>query len=113
MNSIIATYIVENQQRLSVINSEYDPITGKGSPIPRIKIYTDYDKYMMIPKAMGNEDIIKAIIKAKTLKRLVKGSKISFNDATKQLWDLRLKYDFELWAFIKFKIQDKKTFLYR
>ena len=114
VNEIIA----ENKKRYDALFAEYDPLKGIGSPLERFPLtyYIQKDKPLTVflPISMKQEPIIAAMLKNPNIYEL---SKITFNGQIDcldlflaVLMHTRFKHDFEFWAYITLKIQDKITF---
>lgn len=115
--------IKENKQRRDVLFSPYNPITGEGSPIERMKIgyfakgdrwdysipLPMYEENKGLIDALNNEGSVEAVLKKVKEALGPDGIEVSFNNFLKSFTDLRFKYDFEFWAYTTVKIQDKKT----
>lgn len=111
--------IKENEKRLGVLFSAYDPFHGVGSFIERKNIvYTCMgEKWdINIPMAMYNEhchfidDLVKAgSIEAYLTSLKAKPTRAAVLNLQKDFFDIRFKYDFEFWCIVCVKIQDKKT----
>ena len=115
----INTFILENKKRVEVLNSPYDPYLGIGSPIERIPFKINDDSTVNIPVKMGENRLIKDIIKYGSVdKFLEKSIKLSINvEKSQQSFEalfylinrIRNEYDFEFWAATTIKIKDKET----
>lgn len=110
--------IEENKKRLEYINRVYDPETGEGcDTFPRVKLcLSDYPIQMQyIPEAMYNENpICKKLQKAGSIKEYLKKenvpySKKLFQDFLVCFFELRIKYDFEYFAYKCLTIEDGKN----
>lgn len=94
----------ENEKRNSILDTHYDPLTGKGSLIDRklYTIYTSTDKLQFyVPvklyNIVGNTDGMK-----------ISSLGISENIFLNALYNLRLDWDFEFWAALCVKIKPKE-----
>ena len=115
----INTFILENKKRVEVLDSPYDPYLGIGSPIERIPFKINDDSTVNIPVKMGENRLIKDIIKYGSVdKFLEKSIKLSINaEKSQQSFEalfylinrIRNEYDFEFWAATTIKIKDKET----
>ncbi|MCM1031543.1 MAG: hypothetical protein NC410_08925 [Oscillibacter sp.] len=106
--------IRENQRRIELYFRDYDRITGDPTSevIPREKfIYGNHTFYF--PQEMTKMPIYKALQSTSIHDILVKYSGSYTPEKEKEftegIYRDRLKYDFEYWAFICVKIQDKLT----
>lgn len=105
-----------NRKRLREFYSLYNPVTGEGATTQRKKltIKDGVDKELYLPTTMFDLPIVKAIEKYGNIRAVIQSTDIPFSDnAYHSIWqglcNERLKHDFEYWAFITVKIQDKET----
>ena len=103
-----------NRQRNAALDSEYNPVNGKGSPIKRVKLWRDGRTYILIPLEMAEDPAVKLVLAAGSVKAVCAKYKDTIPLMTPNLlWDelleKRLDYDFEYWAFTAIKIQDKES----
>lgn len=115
VNSILS----ENTKRLNELFSPYDPVTGVGSPIKRVKLsfFHNNNKFTLyIPDSMYKDHKVLIDLLNETgspseviVKTIGKGRKSDADSLVSELNALRLDYDFEYWAVTCVKIQDKKT----
>lgn len=110
----VNSLVEENKKRRDAFFSEYDPLTGVGSPIKRVPVVFG-DQTIFVPKEMTDNPAIGLIVK--------EGSFTEFENkyfteklTTKQIEDFiigfnieRIKYDFEFWAYTCVLITDKET----
>jgi hypothetical protein len=102
--------IEENRNRLKALFSEYDPVSGIGSPIPRkLLSFSGYGRTynMHLPVEMFSLPAI-SLLNGNSLEKLG----ITECKVDKFLVGLnktRMDYDFEFWAITTVKIQDKDT----
>lgn len=89
----------ENKLRLLEFSTPYNPITGEGSKTDRFKMMGPGDIAFYLPKTMEDNAIV-----------------VAYNDGTldpvkEAAWEavqeLRLKHDFEYWAYTAIKIEPK------
>lgn len=111
MTKDIQHIIQENRRRVDFLFAPYDPIFGLGSLIPRFPFYftTDQKKPVMIPEPMKGEEVIQDILASKLSAEefaIVNGFEKE-EEFLKMLNTLRMKYDFEFFAFISIKVEDK------
>ena len=113
-----AEYIKENKRRVDAINEHkerYNPFTGEHSfSVERVRVAIPDFVFpvMYLPKEMLEEDIVKQLIEADSLKSLFKKisldyTKENINKFTKAFFKIRFKYDFEFWAIMTIKITGK------
>jgi len=103
----------ENQRRLDVMYAEYSPETGVGSPLKRfpLKIFTETEYWL--PESMKGIPAIKQALEYDTAVDYVIAAHgaedlpTKINDFYLTVEELRLKHDFEFWAFRTIKIEDK------
>ena len=112
--------VAENRLRLSVVNMDgYNPVTGEGSLIPRIKVYKFRDEYCLFPAQMQSIELIQQVILAGSVEQYVinviniKKNTPKYFDEVDLIWyellNYRLDEDFEFWAITVATIQDKKS----
>ena len=99
----------ENNRRLNVIKMVgYNPVTGEGSLIPRIKIFKFKTEYCLFPAQMQNIDLVNAVLLNNSVegyvvnvKKINKSSPKFFEEVNLVWYELlnhRLDEDFEFWA---------------
>ena len=110
--------IEENNRRLHDIRKVYDPETGEGSnTFPRVKlVIPDHPiPVQYIPEAMyKNESLCKKLQRAGSIEKLLEEqgkepSRENLKLICVGLHEIRIKYDFEYYAYISLVIQDKIT----
>jgi len=113
--------IAINKARNAELFSFYDPVSGEGSPIPRTKInfkvYEDDEEDMCIyfPNRMIETiPAVNILMETPCIETIIKSIYGSSNDDLINqfldgITDDRLDHDFEFWAFVSAKIQDKET----
>ena len=107
----------ENDRRNSVINSPFNPITGKGSVGERVKVVIeDFSiQEQWLPKPMLKIPLVRSLIRFGSIKRfLEEGLKVEYNELDKikvsrQFIRLRFQHDFPFWAASIVYIQNKKA----
>lgn len=109
----------ENAKRLAAITQHFDPVTGVGSLVKRVKFRITMRNVVYIPFSMVRDvPWIRLVMSHGSLLMYVQkmcnasGTKFSeelFNEAYAQFIDIRLDHDFEYWAYTTVKITDKKT----
>lgn len=115
----VDSIILENKRRRQELFSPYNPVTGEGSPIERVRIgFTALGHYMQwgVPVQMYNDHkaLLDQLVAQGSVKNLLKSTgKINHTLAESQfikdLTEIRFKYDFEFWAIVCAKVQDKDT----
>jgi hypothetical protein len=109
----IEEIIKENKKRLTELYSPYDPIKGIGSPIPRTELnysYNNEQQSWMCPNEMiESTPLIKGLLEAKSIEILSQKYSLIKEELHKWIFDERIKFDFEFWAYVNAKIQDKDT----
>ncbi len=109
--------IAENKKRYAALFAEYDPLRGIGSPIERFSLtyfITENEPLtVFLPLSMKKVPIVQALLKNPNVSEV---SKILFPEDPHHVGafimvftSIRFKHDFEFWAFLTCKIQDKKT----
>jgi len=106
--------LAENKIRRDKLNTPYNPATGLGSPLKRIKVdfsHADVNYSIYFPKQMFDDlPILQKIRDEGSVEKAVGTNdflttQAIINDLSKKRFD----YDFEFWAFVCAKIQDKVT----
>ena len=108
-------YIKINKQRWSKINAPYNPISGEGSDCcERVEIRindADY-KVMYLPYKMMEEPLIILLSKVNSFKKAAdllskNGAEITAKEVAFTFIQIRIRYDFEFWAYSFVKIKEK------
>lgn len=116
----------ENRKRIDFLIGEdsYNPVTGKGSLIPRFELRIDPFNTVYLPNNMRELPLIKDILGHRTFRDYIisknkaenKDQKLgkraredNFSRAVYALMELRCQYDFEYWAITGCKIVHKTT----
>lgn len=99
----------KNEIKIRNLNKIYDPYSGIGSPIERIKLCINKDLYILIPKKMKENTIILNIIKSGSILTYcsTNSSLLQPDNVLNNILRLRMEYDFEYWCVTCVKIQDK------
>jgi len=115
----ITGIIEENNRRKLRLASLYNPVTGEGSPLERFKLsyfgggqfwtysvpiqmYKDHKPFFDTLMEVGSiEDLVKL--------KGINPSPLAISGFINELTTLRFKYDFEFWAYLTARIQDKAT----
>jgi len=111
--------IKENNRRKIQMASSYNPVTGEGSPLKRVKLsyfgggqLWSYSAPVQMYKE--NKLFFDALQKTGSIEDLMKArgedpKPFAVSQFINELTVLRFKYDFEFWAYITARIQDKST----
>ena len=124
-NESLLRMLATNRKRVAELcdSKEYDPVTGKKSPVPRFAFRLDALHTVYLPEPMMELPEVKEAMEhssfheyvfVKERERLGLGKKDIlpeelFTDAVNALMAVRCRYDFEYWAYTCYKIRDKKT----
>lgn len=102
--------IEENKRHFDALFSEYDPLTGIGSPIERVRLnLTPEGKYILIPKYISTASAIKEMLDYSCLEEYIEAKHLTHDEVYDVLFRLRVKYDFEYWAATCAAIFDKTS----
>lgn len=102
--------IEENKRHFDALFSEYDPLTGVGSPIERVRLnLTSEGKYILIPKYISTASAIKEMLDYSCLEEYIEAKHLTHDEVYDVLFRLRVKYDFEYWAATCATIFDKTS----
>ncbi len=101
--------IDKNNKRLERGKTLYNPLTATGSPIERTPLYFNSTSYMLIPLEMAKNPVITKIMGCGSLEKFASQTSLPLSLIEKSILHLRAEYDFEYWAAIGVKIQDKKS----
>lgn len=105
----IKNILAENKKRNNELDSYYNPVTGYGSLIERFRFYLSPDNYVLLPVPMKNEEII-SLIGDTPVSEFFKNKDHKLYEAfTKDYIKIRIKHDFEYWAYTFSKISDKES----
>lgn len=110
MTQSIPDIIQENQRRRDFLFAPYDPIFGTNSLIPRIPFFFTAIQSIpvMIPETMGQVSIIKEIMNfGKSAEHYAVHTGQDPEEFLKSLNQLRMTHDFEFFAFMAIKVEDK------
>lgn len=108
--SEVSNIIEQNKAHRKALFSEYNPITGIGSPIEREKLYLSHDgRHLLLPKYMMDSDILQSIRKYDCLDDYIVAHGLDRQNIYDQLTRARITYDFEFWAATCATIYDKLT----
>ena len=106
MNHSIVT---ENRKRLAELNAYFNPLTGEGSLLDRFVFYLNAKEKVYLPLPMQDIEIIQRIQEHKSLEACCKKTGANYDTILGVVNSLREKHDFEYYAFVNLKIQDKAT----
>ena len=111
--------ILENIRRREQLFSPYNPVTGIGSPIPRVKLNFSAGSELIsieIPERMYTDnrylyDQLNELRSVESLLRSLDQMAVPENviGFIKDFTEVRFDYDFEYWAYSTVKIQDKES----
>ncbi len=102
--------IEENKQHFASLFSEYNPITGVGSPINRVRLTLTRDgRYILIPAYIASSSAITEMLAFPTLEDYIESKNLNRDDVYDVITRLRIKYDFEYWAATCATIFDKTS----
>jgi hypothetical protein len=105
----IRRIITENKKHRETLFSEYNPVTGQGSPIPRVKLYLTSGKYILIPEYLAATPALTDILSYGSVSEYVEAKNLNAKEFNEVLARLRIKYDFEYWAATCATIFDKES----
>lgn len=115
----INTIIKENGKRKAELESPYNPITGNGSPLERVHItYFGSGQFwsysIPVPMYRDNQTLFDELVKQGSVEDLLRSrgmrpAPLNVSKFINELTTLRFKYDFEFWAYLTARIQDKST----
>ena len=103
--------IKENRKRNEELDSYYNPITGEGSLIPKIKIYISNGSYISMPEHVQHFDYFKKHVRKDEhfhKYHVIYERCIKEDDVISDLVRIRLKEDFEFFAAICLTIKHKE-----
>jgi len=100
--------------RNALLDAIYNPISGKGSPIKRVKLHKGKGSFVLIPLEMAEDPVVKLVIALGSAEDVCRKYRkaipvISVDILWGELMEKRLDYDFEYWAISTIKIQDKES----
>jgi len=105
--------INENSRRQKDLNNPYDPLTGEGCQGERVhlEIKDAPCSILYLPKAMMEKEVCKKLQKYGSIEKLFNASREEFTeDSFSKFWlsfcELRIKYDFEFFAYLYEIIED-------
>lgn len=102
--------IEDNKQHFASLFSEYNPITGVGSPIDRVRLTLTRDgRHILIPAYIASSSAFTEMLGYPTLEDYIEGKRLNRDDVYDVITRLRIKYDFEYWAATCATIFDKTS----
>lgn len=108
--SEVESIIAENKEHNKALFSEYDPITGVGSPIERVRMTLTRDgKYILIPKYISSATALSDMLSYGCVDDYIEAKHLDRNAVHELITRLRIKYDFEYWAATCATIFDKTS----
>lgn len=109
-DSEVLSIIEENKKHVSALFSEYDPMTGVGSPIERVRLTLTKDsRYILIPKYIATASAFSEMLSFPSLEDYIDAKHLRKDDVYDVITRLRIKYDFEYWAATCATIFDKTS----
>lgn len=100
----------ENKQHFASLFSEYNPMTGVGSPIDRVRLTLTRDgKHILIPAYIASSSAFTEMLDYPTLEDYIESKNLNRDDVYDVITRLRIKYDFEYWAATCATIFDKTS----
>lgn len=108
--SEVKSIIEENRRHNEALFSEYDPLTGVGSPIERVRLnLADDGRHILIPKYIASASAFAEMLQYPNLEEYIQARHLSRDDVHDVITRLRIKYDFEFWAATCATIFDKTS----
>jgi hypothetical protein len=108
----IPSIIQENQRRLDIMNSDYDPVTGLGSPLDRFEFYLfkGQKKPIFLPESMETVKEVAEVLDSRFNSAEEYATSKGLNHLTfiDKIHQARLDHDFEFWAFLAILIKNKE-----
>ena len=106
--SEVKQIISENNKHREALFSKYDPATGIGSPIERVKLtLTREGDYVLIPKYIASSSAFAQMLQYGSVEEYIETNKFDKYEVFEVITRLRIKYDFEYWACTCATIFDK------
>lgn len=100
--------ISENEAHREKLFSKYDPATGVGSPIERVRLnLTRSGKYVLIPKYIATSSAFEQMLQYDSIEDYIEINNFDKDEVYEVITRLRIKYDFEYWACTCATIFDK------
>ncbi len=90
--------------------SDYDPLTGVGSPISRVQLtMKERGAYVLIPGYITSSPLIRELLTYSSVEAYIKAKNIDSRQFNEVISRIRMKYDFEYWAATCATIYDKNS----
>ena len=106
----VKNIIEENKRHNAILFSEYDPLTGVGSPIERVRLTLTRDgHHIYIPKYIASASAFTKMLQYPTIEDYIQEHNYDSNEVYDVITRLRIKYDFEYWAATCATIFDKTS----
>lgn len=100
--------IKENEQRNLILDAEYEPLIGIGSPIERQEVYfAEYENPVYLPIEMLNVDWVNYLVEFEALSDASEILGIPVDVLINHLNDERYRHDFEYWTASAVRIKPK------
>lgn len=90
--------IEENERRQAALNTEYDPLTGIGSPLERRALQIEPGVTVLLPLPMFDEPIVQQIDQQGSIEAAAESIDEDPQDFRKAFTDCRFTHDYEFWA---------------
>lgn len=107
--SELSAILTRNRKRVCELFAAYNPLTGEGSPIERVRLYFAPGHYVLIPAYMARTPTVAAILAAGNVEAYAAQEGIDPEALRSAVHRLRAVYDFEFWCISCVKIFDKST----
>lgn len=107
--SEITNILTRNEEYKERFSALYNPLTGEGSPIERVKLYFSLGSYVLIPIYMAQTATVAAIIEAGNVEHYAAREGIAPDVMYGVVHRLRAVFDFEFWCFSCVKVFDKTS----
>lgn len=112
--TLINNMLLENKRRNKDINRTFNPLTGEGSILPRIKIrIEDFSlPVQWIPERMMRVPLVRQLSEAGSICQFLKNIGTAYTEEDKekvveQFIRIRIRYDFCFWAYFYVLIKNK------
>lgn len=106
----VRNIIEENKKHNAILFSEYDPLTGVGSPIERVRLTLTRDgHHIYIPKYIASASAFAKMLQYPSIEDYIQENNYSRDEVHDVITRLRIKYDFEYWAATCATIFDKNS----
>lgn len=105
----VGTVLTENRRRLADLLAPYNPLTGEGSPLSRVRLSFDQRRSVLIPEYLVRTGPVAAMLKAGSVRKYAATTGMDYNELAAALHRLRVVWDFEFWCASCVRIFDKTT----